>query len=164
VAGLAIFNGFVEELGWTGFATPRLRLRYGVFATGLTAGLLWGAWHFVSNVWGSSTSAGAVPLALFMAALLFSFLPPYRVLMAWVHDRTGSLLVAMLMHASLDFFWLISTPAGMTAVPEVTWYVAWAALLWLVVAAVALATRGQRSRQPLGEAQLARQPTRRRAA
>jgi len=164
VAGLAIFNGFAEELGWTGFAIPRLRLRYGVFATGLTAGLLWGAWHFASNIYMSAASAGAVPLALFMAALLFSFLPPFRVLMVWVYDRTGSLLVAMLMHASLDFFWLISTPTGIAGAPLATWYVAWAILLWLVVAAVALATRGQLSRQPLGAAQLSRQPTRRRAA
>ena len=28
-------------------------------------------------------------------------LPAYRVLMVWVYDRTGSLLVAILMHASL---------------------------------------------------------------
>ena len=34
-----------EELGWTGFATPRLRLRHGVLGTGLIMGLLWGAWH-----------------------------------------------------------------------------------------------------------------------
>jgi uncharacterized protein len=164
VAGLAIFNGFVEELGWTGFAIRRLRLRYSVFATGLTAGLLWGAWHFVSNIYMAGGSAGPLPLALFLAVLLFSFLPPYRVLMVWVYDRTGSLLVAMLMHASLDFFWLISTPVGMTAVPEVTWYVAWAALLWLVVAAVALANHGQLSRQPLNGVQLSRQLTRSRAA
>src|SRR5215207_3593346 len=44
VAGLT--GGFFEELGWTGFAVPRLRLRYGVLATGLIVGLVWGAWHF----------------------------------------------------------------------------------------------------------------------
>lgn len=41
VAGLAV--GIFEELGWTGFAIPRLRLRYSVFGTGLTVGVLWGA-------------------------------------------------------------------------------------------------------------------------
>ncbi|HEX5418241.1 MAG TPA: CPBP family intramembrane glutamic endopeptidase, partial [Chloroflexota bacterium] len=110
VVGVAVVTGFLEELGWTGFAIPRLRPRYGVLATGLLVGLLWGAWHFVSNVWASNPEP--VPIALFMAALLFSFLPPYRVLMVWVYDRTGSLLVAMLMHASLVTFWLISTPPG----------------------------------------------------
>ncbi len=33
MAGL--FVGFFEELGWTGFAVPQLRLRYGVLGTGL---------------------------------------------------------------------------------------------------------------------------------
>jgi membrane protease YdiL (CAAX protease family) len=41
--------GFLEELGWTGFAIPRLRLRYGVVITGLIAGVLWGAWHLLTN-------------------------------------------------------------------------------------------------------------------
>ncbi|MHC4473445.1 MAG: hypothetical protein ACYS99_21070, partial [Planctomycetota bacterium] len=37
-AGL-VFGGLLEELGWTGFAVPELRLRYGVFATGLIVGI-----------------------------------------------------------------------------------------------------------------------------
>src|SRR5215217_2814830 len=60
VASLGLGAGFLEELGWTGFAVPTLlRLRYGVLATGLFVGLLWGAWHFLSNVWASGTSSGA---------------------------------------------------------------------------------------------------------
>jgi len=34
--------GIFEELGWTGFDIPRLRLRYGVLPTGLIVGVLWG--------------------------------------------------------------------------------------------------------------------------
>jgi uncharacterized protein len=136
VVGLSLFNGFVEELGWTGFAIPRMNPRYGVLATGLSVGLLWGAWHFVSNIALSGGSAGPVPLAPFMAGLLFSFLPPYRVLMVWVYNHTQSLPVAMLMHASLNMFWLLSTPVGIGPVSLITWYVAWATALWVVVATV----------------------------
>jgi uncharacterized protein len=75
VASVGLLTGLLEELGWTGFAIPRLLGRHGVLATGLFVGLLWGAWHFLSNIWGSGTSSG-VPLALFMPAILFSFLPP----------------------------------------------------------------------------------------
>jgi uncharacterized protein len=147
VASVGLLTGLLEELGWTGFAIPRLLGRHGVLATGLFVGLLWGAWHFLSNIWGSGTSSG-VPLALFMPAILFSFLPPYRMLMVWVYDRTESLLVAMLMHASLVAFWIISTPVGMVGVPLVTWYLVWAAALWAVVGAVAMANHGHISRQP----------------
>jgi membrane protease YdiL (CAAX protease family) len=38
---------FFEELGWTGFAIPRLRRRSGVLATGLIVGVLWSAWHLL---------------------------------------------------------------------------------------------------------------------
>jgi membrane protease YdiL (CAAX protease family) len=41
--------GLFEELGWTGFAIPELRRRYGVFTTGLVVGVLWGAWHLLTN-------------------------------------------------------------------------------------------------------------------
>jgi uncharacterized protein len=42
--GLAVGlpTGILEELGWTGFAIPGLRLRHGVLVTGLIVGVLWG--------------------------------------------------------------------------------------------------------------------------
>jgi membrane protease YdiL (CAAX protease family) len=137
--------------------------RYGVLATGLSVGLLWGAWHFASNLWGTESSA-PFPLALFLPVLLFSFLPPFRVLMVWVYDRTESLLLAMLMHASLNVFWLASTPPGITAVPLVTWYVAWAALLWVLAAAVSVTNGGRLTRQPVASRVDEPRPPARRAA
>jgi len=136
-AGLA--GGFMEELGWSGFAVPRLLSRRGVVATGLFVGVLWGAWHFVSNFWGSSEAAGTIPVVLWMASLLFTFLPPYRVLMVWVFKNTKSVLVMMLMHTSLITFWLISTPVALTPERQVTWYIVWGVALWLMVAVVTLA-------------------------
>jgi membrane protease YdiL (CAAX protease family) len=141
--------GFFEELGWTGFAVPGVRLRYGGLATGLIVGGLWGAWHFLVVVWGIGSSAGALSLILFVPLDLFSFLPAYRVLMVWVYDRTGSLLVAMLMHASLTASMLIFGPLAISGVPLLTYELAFAAALWVVVAAVAVANRLQLSPQPL---------------
>jgi membrane protease YdiL (CAAX protease family) len=146
---LGLFNGFIEELGWTGFPVPRMRLRHGFFATGLAVGILWGAWHFVSNLALSGPSSAPIPLVMFMPVLLFSFLPPFRVLMLWVYDRTESLLIAVLMHASLDVFWLLSTPPGLGPVALVTWYLSWAVVLWILVAVIVLANATQGSRQPL---------------
>jgi uncharacterized protein len=140
-------GGFCEELGWTGLAVPRLRQRYGVLTTGLIVGLLWGAYHFSVIYWSSSPS-GALPLVILLAQL-FAWLPAYRVLMVWVYDRTGSLLVAMLMHAVLTSGMIILTPTAISGVPLLTWLVVLAAVLWVVVAAVAVAQGGHLSRQPL---------------
>ena len=62
-AGLAA--GILEELGWTGFATPQLRLRYGILTSGLIVGFLWGGWHFLVTFWGSGDSSGGLSLNLY---------------------------------------------------------------------------------------------------
>ena len=134
--------GFFEELGWTGFAIPTMRARHGVFVTGLVVGLLWGAWHFLAVLWGSAASFGAMTIPLFMFVALFSFLPPYRVLMARVYDQTGSTLIAILMHASLTTSMLVfqSTATGGAAI---VYDVVFAVVLWMVV----LATRATAVRE-----------------
>jgi membrane protease YdiL (CAAX protease family) len=140
-AGIAV--GLFEELGWTGFAVPWMRLRYGVLATGIIVGLLWGAWHFLP-FWESDTFSRALPLALLLARL-FAWLPPYRVLMVWVYDHTESLLVVILMHASLVFSTLALPSMALTGVPLLTWLLVWAAVLWGVVGAVVVAGGGYRT-------------------
>jgi uncharacterized protein len=72
---VGLMVGIFEELGWTGFAIPRMRLRYGVLITGLIVGLVWGAWHFLPFFWGSGTTSGVVPVTLFLLVLLFTWLP-----------------------------------------------------------------------------------------
>jgi len=145
VAGL--MTGFFEELGWTGFAVPVLRLRGGVLTTGLVLGVLWGAWHF--PLFSGGDSSGAVPPLIFVPGLLFTVLPAFRVLMVWIYDRTGSLLAAMLMHASFTASTLILQPVAIAGVPAMTYNLVVAAVLCVVIAAVAMANRGRLSRQPL---------------
>jgi membrane protease YdiL (CAAX protease family) len=137
--------GIFEELGWTGFAVPRLRRRYGVLSTGLLLGVLWGAWHFIM-FWQPDSFSGALPLAVLLVQL-FSWLPAYRVLMVWVYDRTGSLLVAMLMHGSLTATQLILMPApASSGMSLLTSILAWAVALWIVVAVIAVVNGGLLSR------------------
>jgi membrane protease YdiL (CAAX protease family) len=146
-AGLMV--GIFEELGWTGFAIPRLLARRGVLATGLIVGMLWGAWHFPVFFWGGGSSSGALPLGIYLFVLLFSILPAYRVLMVWVYDRTQeSLLVAMLMHASLAASQFIIIPLALVGVASVTLDLLLIAALWVFVGAVALANHGHLTRQP----------------
>jgi CAAX protease family protein len=134
--------GLFEELGWTGFAIPRLRLRHGVFVTGLIVGPVWGAWHLLVTWWGSADTSGSLSMTVYLPAMTLSFLPPYRVLMVWVYDRTGSLLVAMLMHASLTASVRIFDPVPISGAPIVVYNLVLGAALWGVVAAVAFAIPG----------------------
>ena len=40
-----ITAGLGEELGWTGFLTPRLQARYSALVSSIIRGVLWGFWH-----------------------------------------------------------------------------------------------------------------------
>lgn len=144
-------GGLLEELGWTGFAVPTLRRHHGPVATGLIVGFLWGAWHYLIAFWASGTSAGTLSATRLLPGMVFyvASLPPYRVLMVWLHDRTGSLLQAMLMHASFSASMLILQPPSSSLVAGLTWNLVLAALLWGVVGAVALARRGRPAPQAL---------------
>ena len=93
--------------------------------------------------------SGAVPLALFVPLSFLSGvaqLAAYRVLMVWVYDRTESLLVATLMHASLTASTVFLFTPLTTGVPFIAFSASLAAALWVVVAVVAVVNGRQSSR------------------
>lgn len=146
LAGLAAgTTTLLEEIGWTGFAVPRLRRDHGVFTTGLRVGVLWGLWHFLQQVFVSGTYAGDIPLPAFLmlsAMAAVANLTAYRVLMVWVYDRTGSLLVTTIMHGMLTtstIFWFTPIATGVVFLADV-WLMA--AAMWLLVGAVAAVEGG----------------------
>jgi len=149
---IGLVGGFVEELGWTGFAIPRLTPRHGVLGAGLIVGPVWGAWHLLQMWWVGSTSSDGLPLALFLPVFFLSsvvILTAYRVLMIWVYDHTESLLIAILMHASYIATTLFVLAPPTTGVAFLTYSGAFAAALWGVVALVAVANGWHASQRPL---------------
>jgi membrane protease YdiL (CAAX protease family) len=149
---VALAAGFLEEIGWTGFAVPALRQRYGVFATGLIAGVMWGLWHFLGNVMAAETVSGTLPLSVYLPLILFDLLVgslvPFRVLMVWVYDHTkGSLLLAMLMHVSLTASVRILNPVPLEGASIFILDFVLTVAMWAVVAVVAAANGWRLSRQ-----------------
>ena len=147
-AGIAAGLAFgLEELGWTGFAVPRLRLRYDVLTVGLIVGVLWGAWHVPVTLAGSGSPSGSLSPAIWLPPMFFYavVLPGFRVLMVWVYDRTDSLLVAILMHASLTASTVVILTPQATGASLIAYYLALATGLWALVGVVAAVNR---SRQP----------------
>jgi membrane protease YdiL (CAAX protease family) len=145
--------GFFEELGWTGFALPRMQQRYGVWRAGLLLGVAWGLWHLLASYWGAAQSWGALYIPYFVLWCIGSF-TAYRVLMSWTYSRTGSLLLAQLMHAAFTGGQALLSPPLNPGVPSLMWYAAFAGLLWAVVGLIAMSAtqRGRALRlatQPL---------------
>jgi len=126
--------------------------------------VLWGAWHLLGNdIWASVATSGGFPLVLFLAltglSLLVGGLLAFRVLMVWVYERTGSLLLAILMHASFAACTFILNPVvgpgAMTGSSLLTYDLVLAAALWIVVVVVAVANGRHPSRQPLSSRRVA---------
>ena len=139
--------GVFEEVGWTGFAIPAVRRRYTVLTTGLIVGIWWSAWHLLPNVWASNAASGDLGVSVYLLAtaigVFVGYLTAFRVIMSWVYDRTESLFVAMLMHASITASLLVLNPLGISGVHLVVYSFALAAAVWLVIAVVALVNSGR---------------------
>jgi len=145
-------GGLLEEIGWTGFAVPKLRQRYSILSTSLIVGILWGIWHFMIAFWASNYLGGGESWIMFVAGFLAFYLvalPAYKVLLVWVYDRTGgNLPVIMLMHAFLSASTLIFQPSA-SGVIGFIWNFVLGIVLWIVVAVVAVKNRGQLFQKPV---------------
>lgn len=138
---IGLVFGFFEELGWTGFAVPKLRLRHDIVTTGIIVGFVWGAWHF-PLFWEADSFSAAIPIAI-LAARLLGWLPPFRVLMVWLHDRTGTLAVPMLTHASLVATQLIFAPRRLAGTTLFVDLLSWCTAIWAALGTVVVANRGR---------------------
>lgn len=143
-----LFPGFFEEVGWMGFAFPKMRARRSALGAGLLLGVLWGLWHApVVDYLGAAAPHGVYWLPFFLAFI--AILTAMRVLIVWVYSNTNSVLMAQLMHASSTGFLVILGPAHASPAQEALWYAVYAVVLWMVVALV-IARYGKRLvRQPM---------------
>lgn len=153
VTGVVV--GACEEIGWTGFALPRIRLTHGVLASGVVLGVVWGAWHLLQQFWASGVTSHEVPLRVWAVSWLLGCLvgelTAFRVLMVWVHDHTGgNVFLVMVMHASLTASTIILIPPLALGANLVSGFVI-AAALWLVIVVVARTHGWRLSPRPQGD-------------
>jgi membrane protease YdiL (CAAX protease family) len=105
----ALYFGFfsapiIEELGWRGFALPRLEKKYGPLVGTLILGFLWALWHLPSWFLGgravsdSNFIENIVPFLKYEGSILGS-----AIFYTWIFNRTnGSIFLSMLLHASIN--------------------------------------------------------------
>lgn len=129
--------GILEEIGWTGFAFPQMKMKQSAMGAAALLGMLWAMWHLpVINFLGTATPHGKHWLSFFLA--FGAAMAAMRGLICWIYTNTESVLLAQLMHVSSTGSLVIFSAPRVTAAQEALWYAAYAILLWLVVAAVVL--------------------------
>jgi membrane protease YdiL (CAAX protease family) len=133
--------GLFEEIGWTGFAFPKMSLKLSPLRAAVLLGLFWGLWHVpVINFLGTAVPHGAYWLHFFVA--FTAAMTAMRVLISWLYAHTQSMPSAQLMHACSTGSLVVFSPPTANAAQEACWYAAYAAALWLLVAALALSQPG----------------------
>ena len=91
-------NTLAEELGWRGFALPRMASRLGWLPAALVLGVIWASWHLPYWI-----SAPNVHLYGAMAVVLFFAMPVAASLfLAWMYRSTRSVLLPWLAHLSIN--------------------------------------------------------------
>lgn len=86
-----------EEVGWRGFALPRLTRRFGLIGASLLLGLVWAVWHLPLFFLPAGDTYGQ-SFPLFLAEVT-----AMSVALAWLFWRTeGSLLLVMVLHAAIN--------------------------------------------------------------
>ncbi len=84
-----------EELGWRGYALPRMQARRSALLASLLLGILWGTWH-LPRFWVPGVPLPAAGFAWFVAGIALA-----TVLYTWLYNNTGgSLLLVVLFHTS----------------------------------------------------------------
>ena len=117
--------GLGEELGWRGFALPRLQARQNALPASLLLGVLWGLWHLPQAI---AMGEGIVSFILFVLTLT-----AYAVLFTWVYNNTnGSLFLMVLFHA----VFLTATLTFLAPQRDLIVYVLYLILLWVAVTIV----------------------------
>jgi membrane protease YdiL (CAAX protease family) len=93
-----------EEPGWRGFALPRLQTMHGPLVGSLILGPLWALWHlplFWVPAW--NTPPTILNIVLYVISAI-----AFTIVMTWIFNNTkGSLLIAVLMHASFNTTFVI---------------------------------------------------------
>jgi membrane protease YdiL (CAAX protease family) len=106
-----------EEIGWRGFALPRIQLRYGPLWGTLLLGILWSCWHLVDFLTASKGGGQDTGFATFftnfpiftLAVISLAFI------MTWIYNHTGgSIFIAILAHASVNIIEVLLIPRYLT--------------------------------------------------
>jgi len=141
--GLGLTAGLMEELGWRGFLLPHLLKRYSPLVSSLLVGLIWGGlWHGYADYFGLGDKGLAFwPLVLLLGPCL---LTAWSLVLTRVYEHTqASLLLSILMHASISSSALIFGQQYATIHEEITWT---AISVGLAVLAAILVWLGMRKR------------------
>jgi CAAX protease family protein len=121
-----VTSGCGEELGWRGFALPRLQQRHSAMTSTLLVSLGWAGWHLPAFFYVPSYAAmGPAIVPGFFLSILAG-----AIVLTWLYNSSGgSVLAAALWHASFNFVTASPNAGGFVAAATSTLVMAWAVVI-----------------------------------
>jgi len=118
-----VTSGVGEELGWRGFALPRLQRTHSAMSSTLLVAIGWAGWHLPAFFYVPSyTAIGLRILPGFFLGVLAG-----AIVLTWLYNSSGgSVLAAVLWHASFNFVTASPNAGGLVAAVTSTLVMVWA--------------------------------------
>jgi uncharacterized protein len=122
-----------EEIGWRGYALPRLQSGRSALSASLILGVIWAFYHLPLFFTGQAFRSPSLLVPFVLSGLALS------VILTWVYNSTGgSLLLVVLLHAAANLpLTLLLEPLGSRAMVPFMFYVALMVVAAIVVVIVA---------------------------
>jgi len=127
-----------EELGWRGFALPRLQTRYTSLISSLILGVIWGFWHLPVYLL-APLFGGQFDLLGFLRFLVS--VVATSIIITWiVNNAKGSVLVATIFHFSVNFS--VALFISIFGVIQAEWYYLVTTILYSIYAIIVVSSYG----------------------
>ena len=130
---LLILGPLSEEIGWRGYALPRLQKRWNALTSSVIVGVIWGLWHLpLFMMVGTSQHELGVPFIGFLVGFMAN-----SILYTWLYNNTKqSIWSAILLHWLYTYAVVVGF-TGVTRSPLYNWleflpYVTMAAIVVLI--------------------------------
>jgi membrane protease YdiL (CAAX protease family) len=136
---VGLIGSFFEEIGWTGFAMRNLATRVGFMKTAVILGIVHSFWHLPADYLGSDDFYKE--LYFFHFILWIIALTVLRFVVIWIYKHTGSLLLAVLTHASFTGSQLMLTPPFLSGPETMLWYVIFVVALIVLASVIIIRDR-----------------------
>lgn len=115
--GIFFATGLPEEIGWRGFALPRMQRHYGPLWGSVFLGALWAFWHLLSFLLPAHGGGPEVSFAAICTnfAIFFVMVVALTIIFTWVYNYTqGSVFIASLVHTAINAPQLVWAPLFLT--------------------------------------------------
>jgi membrane protease YdiL (CAAX protease family) len=121
-----IANGWGEELGWRGFALPRLQRQHSALTSSFLLSIAWAGWHLPAFFYVPSY----VALGLWILPGFFLGILAGTIVLTWLYNSSrGSVLAVVLWHASFNFVSASPNAGGFVAAATSTLVMVWAIVI-----------------------------------